>query len=668
VSLRRKLILLLSAFAGFAVLAAAGTIFAVHRQLDRALRHFEKATAQTLEVDRIRYALKSQVLHLREVVRGRREAIQPYFSAREEFSSRVGQFARFGAETAGAPRAEELRRMVAEFEAAFQNCLTALQRGETKTAEDLLSDGIELRLASRLDASLSELKASLETDRAQATAELGATSTRTLIFTGLISGLSIGLVIAGATLIRRWLIQPIATLEIAAGRFSEGDFAYRVSATGRDELGGLGRTLNQMAQRVSDAHATLHDSEMKYRNLFRNLRDAVVICDEGGRVVEYHDSDTHLLGVEGSEHKGRHFLDVWPEWRQVSTDWVLTFGAVITAGKRFRFNDVGIPRAEWDSEGTVFADFLVYRVEIGERRFAAIVARDVTESSRLQTRLRRAETLEAIGALAGGLAHDFNNLLSAVTGSLTMLATQVTDEQQAERIRSALRACRQAAGLSRKLLNFATTAHGDPQIFRLADMVQMILNSLDVTYFEGVAVEKNLGDPVAVRMDPDQFTQVVLNLLRNSCDAMPQGGTIRIDVGSAVDRDMDEGTPPQTYAVLTVEDSGHGMPQDVLKRVFEPLFTTRSRTGGRARGLGMAVVYTAIKNARGFVRIQSELKVGTIVRVFLPAPSEPANHADDPEACETVENGDGRAETSPMAEFDRLARPESAPDGRTPAK
>lgn len=628
VSVRRKLVLLLSAFAGFAVVAAAVTIYAVHWQLDRALKRFEKATAQTMEIDRLHYALKVQTFQLREISRGNRDAVRPYFAAREEFSSRMGQLTRFGAGSADPPFTEDLRRLAGKLESVSDDCVRLIEGGQAEQAENLIQSQIEGEIIPPLELVLARTKAHLEQDRARATLELGATSTRALLFTGLIGGLAVGLVVGGTALIRRWLIRPIAVLEDAALRFSEGRFDHRLADGGGDEFGRLAEALNQMAGRVAEAHATLHASEMKYRNLFRNLRDAVVICDASGRIVEYHDSDTQLLGFDGGEHVGRGLLDVWPEWKGVTADWALTLDAVVHGGKRFRFSDIALPRAEWDQGGTLFADFLVYRVEFGDERYAAIVARDVTERNRLQTRLRRAETLEAVGSLAGGLAHDFNNLLSAVTGSLTLLSAEVKDAAQAERISAALRACRQAAALSRRLLNFAVGAHGDPQMFRVADMVRMILDSLESSFSEGIRIETDLEDPVAVRMDRDQFTQVALNLLRNGCDAMPDGGVLSIQLSSAVERDPEEGTPPQRYAVLSIRDTGHGMSEEVRRRVFEPLFTTKSRTGGRARGLGMAVVYGAVKNARGFVRVESEPGAGTTIRVFLPAAEDPVGSAD----------------------------------------
>jgi CheY-like chemotaxis protein len=142
-------------------------------------------------------------------------------------------------------------------------------------------------------------------------------------------------------------------------------------------------------------------------------------------------------------------------------------------------------------------------------------------------------------------------------------------------------------------------------------------------------------------MDRDQFTQVVLNLLRNARDAMPEGGRLQIAVEDIVTHDPDESGADQPHAVLVIGDTGHGMSPEVQKRVFEPLFTTKSRAARRGRGLGMAVVYSAVKNANGFIRILSEPGAGTAVRVFLPVSSEPLTVRESAASPSPVSRGQG---------------------------
>lgn len=621
-NLRRRLLLLLSGFAVFAVLSTLVTVFGIQWRIDSAIGSFTQAMSRTVDLDRLHVSLREQRTLLRDIVSGAQETAKPYFESREEFFKRLLDIARSTRDLGDEDHSAELVRVAQTFERDSDLCLSLVQASRIDEAKKHLRGRIEGVLIPELDGRLRRAQALLDQARHQSTLELNTTAKRTLAVTIVVGALAASLVLLGGILIRRWVMIPIAELRRATDRFSAGDFRHRVPPSSGDELGLLGSALNEMAQRVSDAGATLQASEAKHRALFRNLRDAVVICDIGGRVIECHDGDTQVLGIEGSEAIGRRVEDVWPEWRSATADWLSAIEGTASRGRRYRFPAVKIERPGEEATEETYCDFLVYRVELGEQRFAAIVVRDVTDRQRLQSRLRRAETMEAVGTLAGGLAHDFNNLLAGVTGTLSLLATEITESKHAERIRMALRACWQAAALSRRLLNFATSTHGTPQVFRVGEMVQTILRSLDSSFLEGIDVRTELGDRICTRMDRDQFTQVVLNLLRNARDAMPDGGTLRLKVETAMTHDPDEGSLDHLCAVLVVADTGCGMSPEVQKRVFEPLFTTKSRAARRGRGLGMAVVYSAVKNARGFLRLTSAKGEGTDVRVYLPACEE----------------------------------------------
>ena len=616
-SLRNRLILLLGAFAAFAVLVAATTIYMIQWQVDGAVRDFGHRIGQTAEAGRLHVALTEQVLHLRDVVGGCREAVRPYFSAQEEFFRRLRQLANFAPDDPDSAHWQALLASARTFKETSDYCLALADAGKSDEAKVVLGDRIEAVLVPEVDAQLLATQTRLDEARDLAAHQVVATSTQTLILTVGVGLLGVGLVVVGALLIRRWLLVPIEGLHEAAQRFSGGEFSYRTSPRCEDELGRLGTALNVMAQSVADAQAETRASEEKHRALFANLRDAVVICDSDGRIAEYHDGETGLLGVDTDEHTGRRLLDVWPEWKAGAVDWLAVIKAAIENGKRYRAVDIGLTPSAGGDVGP-FVDLQVYRVEFAEMRYAAIVLRDVTERHRLQGRIRRAQTMEAVGTMAGGLAHDFNNLLASVMGTLTAMLSDLADSQHASRIRSALRACRQAAGLSKRLLSFASSAHGEPQVLCLADTMELIVDSLDSSFFEGVNVEKRLDRSVHAKMDPDQFTQTALNVLRNAREAMPDGGSLVISVESATAASADDETDERPYALLVVQDTGIGMTPDVQRRVFEPFFTTKSRTARRGRGMGMAIVYSAVSNAGGFVHIQSQANEGTTFRVYLP--------------------------------------------------
>ncbi|UCE61488.1 MAG: HAMP domain-containing protein [Phycisphaerales bacterium] len=623
-TLRNRLLLLLGTFAGFAVLAAATTIYAIQWHVEGALRNFEETLGQTAQIYRLHVVLTEQALHLHDVIDGNRDAIRPYLEARDEFSTKVRQAASFAPDLAHAPHWGLILQLADSLEEESDNCLALIETGKDSEAKSLLVERLEGELFPELGSRLLAAKAALDESRSLSTRQVVATSKQILGLTISVGCLAAGLVIFGSMLIRRWLFVPIEDLQEAAKRFSEGKLSFRTSPRSHDELGKLGAALNEMAQSVADAQAETQASEEKHRSLFANLRDAVVICDIDGKIIEYHDGETARLGVEPREHEGRQLLEVWPEWRSVPLEWLTVIRAAITDGRRFRAVDVEFSGAARGEVGA-FADLLVYRIRYGTARYAAIILRDVTERQRLQIKLRRAETMEAVGTMAGGLAHDFNNLLANVMGTLSSIASDFADSRYAERIQSALRSCRHAAGLSKRLLSFASSAHGDAHVFCIAEMVDLIIDSLEPSFFEGVDVRKELDYSVHTRMDPDQFTQAAMNLLRNARDAMPHRGSLFISVESTTARNPDEASDERPYALLVVQDTGDGMTPDVQRRVFEPFFTTKSRAERRGRGLGLAVVYSAVNNAGGFVRVQSQPSEGTAFRVYLPLGTAPVD-------------------------------------------
>ncbi len=617
VSLRRKLAGLLAAFAVFAVVAAAATIYGLQWHLQDALEDFERTLGQTAQIDHLEVALREHVLLLHDVVDGHTGTVQPLFAKRDEFLNLLRQVATFTH-----PEMEELNwtRLVSlaqELANESDHCLDLVRQGDRPGAKVVLQSRLQGELVPALASGLRDARASLDAMRSHTSRALGTTTSQVLLLTVSVGVLAGGLAILGVMLMRRWLFQPIVELQDVTEHFRRGDLDYRAQPRRNDELAALGVAMNEMAQSLAAAQAKLKASETKHRLLFNNLRDAVVICDSRGCVVEYHDSDARLLGVDGTDPIGRHFAEVWPEWKAFGDDFSAVLEAAAVEGRRHRAVDVELTPEQPGAPG-VWVDVLVYRIEYGGARYAAVVVRDVTQRQRLQRKVRQAETMEAVGTLAGGLAHDFNNLLAGVIGSLSMLATETSDAQHADRLRSAVQTCWQAASLSRRLLNFAGSAHGEPQVFRLDEAVTVIMESLDPSFLEGVDVDRVVDDQVFVRMDRDQFTQIVLNLIRNARDAMPEGGRLSVRVGFRTARDPEDARRERQYATVIVQDAGTGMSREVQRRVFEPFFTTKSRSSRRGRGMGLAIVYSAVRNADGFVQIDSEPNEGTTFTVFLP--------------------------------------------------
>lgn len=615
--LRRKLVGLLTAFALFAVISAAATIYGTQSYLAVASKDFESTLGFTAQAQRLGMLLREQVLLLRGLIAGQEDALRPFFAARSEFETLLRQLEQFATGEDERSTWSSLTQLHDRFIAESDRCLAAMDRQRAEEASKLLAGVLEGELLPKMESLLIDARGQLDRRFGSATRAVASTSRWVLGMTLIVAGLAGGWVVMGTILIRRWLIQPVHSLQQAAERFAAGDLSARVTLSSSDELGLLATTMNEMAASLTRAQADLVASEAKARQLFQNVRDAVVLIDAEGMVTEFHDSDTSLLGVTGGQHLGRPLLEVWPKWRDAECDWSAVLDAAIRDGRRYRAIGVELPAAASGRPSNI-VDLLVFRVEWGAARLAAIVLRDVSDRTDLERRLRQAETMEAVGTLAGGLAHDFNNLLAGVIGNLSILESQLPREEQAERIRAAVRTCWQASALSRRLLNFAGSAHGHPETFAVDGAVRAILEALDPSFLEGVELNTDLREPAVVRMDRDQFTQSVLNLVRNAREAMPDGGMLTVSLHRATARHPEGGRVEQAFVVLAVGDTGVGMSPEVQARVFEPFYTTKSRASARGRGMGMAIVYAAVRNAGGFIRLESEPGRGTTFRLFLP--------------------------------------------------
>jgi signal transduction histidine kinase len=290
---------------------------------------------------------------------------------------------------------------------------------------------------------------------------------------------------------------------------------------------------------------------------------------------------------------------------------------VLTRDEQVRVADLPLACGGTTDQGAI-VDLIAYPIEFAEERYVAIVLRDVTERRRLERQTRLTEAMEATVTLARGVAHDFNSLLTSAIGSLSTVTSEAGNGRAADRVRRALRACDQAVGLSRALLSFAGGDRGNPEVLRLRETVELILESMEEAFFENIRLQTDLDETVCARIDRDQFTQIVLNLVQNAREAMPAGGQLRLEILRG--RVTSSGTTdaPPTHAILSISDTGCGISPETEKRLFEPFFSTKDEGTGRRRGMGLATVYAAVKNANGAVQVDGKPGIGATFRVCLP--------------------------------------------------
>ncbi len=264
---------------------------------------------------------------------------------------------------------------------------------------------------------------------------------------------------------------------------------------------------------------------------------------------------------------------------------------------------------------------------------------DVTDRKRLENQLLQSQKLESIGRLAGGVAHDFNNLLTAILGYSELAEYECgLDETGKEYLVHIRQAAERAAGLTHQLLAFARRQVIEPKVFSLNDLVlnlDGILKRLIGEHIElTLLTDPNLG---RVKVDPGQFEQILVNLVVNARDALPNGGKITLETRNTfLDSDyalQHDGVIPGEYVLLAVSDTGTGMDESVQLHIFEPFFTTKEK--GRGTGLGLATVYGIVRQAGGHIWLYSEPGHGTTFRIYLPRTQEPGEEAAAPPQRET---------------------------------
>jgi two-component system, cell cycle sensor histidine kinase and response regulator CckA len=256
------------------------------------------------------------------------------------------------------------------------------------------------------------------------------------------------------------------------------------------------------------------------------------------------------------------------------------------------------------------------------------IVQDITERRRLEEQFLQAQKMEAIGRLAGGVAHDFNNLLTAILGYTDLLLQQVGPAgAMREDLEQIQIAGDRAAGLTRQLLAFSRRQMLEPKVIDVNVTVRHLEKMLRRVLGEDVLLVTSLDDDLdLVRADPGQLEQVIVNLVVNSRDAMPSGGTITIATRSTIlDDALDLGRyaiEPGAYVVLEVLDTGTGMDAATLARIFEPFFTTKEK--GKGTGLGLATAYGIVKQSGGYIACDSEPGQGTRFQIYLPRSFERA--------------------------------------------
>ena len=370
----------------------------------------------------------------------------------------------------------------------------------------------------------------------------------------------------------------------------------------------------------------LRQSQARFAGVIASAMDAIISVDADQRVVLFNHAAEQMFGWPAAKAIGQPLDAFLPErYRKHHRDLVEEFGRTkITRRRMGEYGAVTGLRAN----GQEFPlEASISQLDVGGRKLYSAILRDITEKKRLEAQFLRAQRLESIGTLAGGIAHDLNNILTPMAMAVKLLKRNQPEPQRQGLLATLQSSVERAAELVKQVLAFAGGVEGGQAIVSIGEVIGEVQTILRHTLPKTIALQISLTDSLwNVRGDATQFSQIFMNLCVNARDAMPRGGTLTISATNAV---LDENyarmqleAKPGPYVHITVADTGTGIAPNVMEKMFDPFYTTKEK--GKGTGLGLSTALGIVRSHGGFMTVYSEPGKGASFNIYLPAVKSPA--------------------------------------------
>lgn len=411
-----------------------------------------------------------------------------------------------------------------------------------------------------------------------------------------------------------WMGVPLNTSSGAIGVMGIQNYSSNVKF-GEAEKNLLSLLSGQIASAIERKQS---DEKIREQaELLNKSQDAIILQNLSGIITFWNEGATNIYGWKMDDVIGKTFEDIY--MGDVPDDVAKADEAVRREGE-WSGEVIGLNRQGED----IVLDCrwkLVTDME-GKPRAIMKVCTDITDRKKLEAQFMRAQRLESIGTLAGGIAHDLNNVLSPIMMSVRALKKRLNDDQSKKILQAIESSAQRGADMVRQVLLFGRGAKGERVIIQPRHVIREIMNIANETFPKSIEIEHSMPrDLWTVLGDATQIHQVMLNLCVNARDAMREGGTLTLSAENIVFDDeytkVNLDAKPGKYVKITISDTGCGIPPGLVDKIFEPFFTTKDV--GKGTGLGLSTALAVIKAHGGFINVRSEVNRGTSFDVYLPA-------------------------------------------------